>query len=134
MMKTTEIRLMATLLLISSCMGYMEWGATNSSFIIGAEIEVFRKLLNNPLDVSHPLILFPLAGQLLLLFSAFRKKPTEILIFCAIVMLSFLLLFIFIIGLLSLHMKMIFFNLPFIALSVWFVLRWRKQRRMAATA
>lgn len=115
------------LVLASLCV-YLEWGGHQSTFLIWAEAEVFKKLVTNPADVLHPLILLPLAGQLMLIASIFTKTPRRWLTFSGLACLGLLPLFVFVIGLISLHYKIVLCSLPFMACAVHTILINRRQK------
>jgi len=114
-------------LLLAFSICYLEWGGGNSSFIFQAEYELFSsrdKLLSS---LTHPLILGGLVGQILLLYSAFKKEPNRRLNSIGILMLSPVVVLAFLAGVLSLNFKMIAAALPFIVLAVIYFLKYRKQ-------
>ncbi len=106
------------LLIITSLVGYLEWSGNNHIFLFKAEAEIFLKLFTNPLSVLHPFTILPLVGQILLLITLFQKTPNKTLSFISIAGLGLLLGFMFIIGLLSLNLKVIISSIPFIIVSV----------------
>lgn len=113
-MKNSQLKV---LLLISTFIGYLEWGTDQSSFIVQSEWEVLKKLPEDPLSSLHPFILLPVAGQLLLLFDIIKKNKGKKLSVIAIVLMSLLYLMILFIGLLDMNFKKILSALPFFILS-----------------
>jgi len=126
-MKTSTLRLVNIGLLLAFSICYLEWGGGNSSFIFQAEYELFKKTDNLLSSLTHPLILAGLAGQILLLYSIFSKKPKKMLNTIGILILSPVVLLAFLAGALSLNFKMIAASLPFIILAVVYFLKYRKQ-------
>lgn len=121
------LRLINIGLLLAFSICYLEWGGGNSSFIFQAEYELFSnrdKLLSS---LTHPLILAGLIGQILLLYSAFKKEPHRTLNSIGILILSPVVLLALLAGMLSLNFKMIAAALPFIILSVIYFWKYRKQ-------
>lgn len=121
------LRLINIGLLLAFSICYLEWGGGNSSFIFQAEYELFSnrdKLLSS---LTHPLILAGLIGQILLLYSAFKKEPNRMLNSIGILILSPVVLLALLAGALSLNFKMIAAALPFIILSVIYFWKYRKQ-------
>lgn len=114
-MKTKIINL---LLVLTSLLGYLEWGGNNHMFLFQGEFEILKKLFTEPDSVVHPFVLMPLAGQLALVTTLFQKKPSRVLTLIGVIGLSVLLFFIFIIGLISFHFKEALSALPFILLSL----------------
>lgn len=105
------------LLLISTFIGYLEWGTDKSSFIIQSEWEVLKKIPEDPLSALHPFILLPIAGQLLLVFDILKKNQGKKLSVVAIAFMSLLYLMILFIGLLDMNFKKILSALPFFIIS-----------------
>lgn len=101
-------------LLLTSLFGYLEWGKDNHLFLFQAQMQILSKLFSDPHSVIHPFILLPLTGQLILLISVFQKKPSRLLTFTGLSFLSLLLVFIFVIGLISFNIKILLSVLPFI--------------------
>lgn len=101
-------------LILTSLIGYLEWGGGNNMFLIQGEIEVVSKLFSNPNSVIHPLTLLPLLGQVLLIFTLFQRNPSKILTFLGMGSLGVLLLLMFVIGLMNVNFKIIASVLPFL--------------------
>lgn len=72
-------KLLNFLLIVTSLLGYLEWGGDNHIFLFKAEAEILSKLFTDPLSVLHPFTLLPLAGQIILLITLFQKKTWYIL-------------------------------------------------------
>ena len=70
-------RLLHALLLLTSLFGYLEWGEDRRMFLFQVEWEVIARALEAPLAVLHPLVVLPLAGQLLLLVNLLRDRPVR---------------------------------------------------------
>jgi type IV secretory pathway VirB6-like protein len=108
-------------LVLSSFIGYLEWGKDSKSFLIQAELEVLSKIFTDPASVVHPFTLVPLMGQILLLITLFQKKPSRLLAFIGIGSIGILLLFMFFIGILSFNLKILASTIPFIVLCFAFI-------------
>jgi hypothetical protein len=106
------------LLIATSLLGYLEWGGNNNSFLFAAELEIFHKLLDAPASNLHPFIILPLLGQIILLITLFQKMPNKKLTYLGIACLGLLLLFILVIGILSLNIKIIISTIPFVVTAV----------------
>jgi len=128
-MKNSQLKI---LLLISTFIGYLEWGTDQSSFIVQSEWEVLKKVPEDPLSLLHPFILLPVAGQLLLLFDIIKKNKGKKLSVIAIVLMSLLYLMILFIGLLDMNFKKIFSALPFFILS-FVIIRSKKTKTSTDT-
>ena len=114
-------------LVLSSLIGYLEWGGDNSMFLIEGEIDVLVKLFTNPLSVLHPFTLLPLTGQILLLISLFQERPGKRLTYIGIGCIAILLVFMFAIGIMSTNFKILLSTVPFLVLAVLTILHQRKQ-------
>lgn len=106
---------------MSSLFGYLEWGGGNASFLYESEKMVLVKLFSDPLSVAHPFILLPILGQVILLITFFQKNPSGRLIVVGTSLIGVLLGFMFVIGLLSFHLKILISTIPFLVFSVWLV-------------
>jgi len=67
-------------LLLTSLIGYLEWGGNNNTFLFQAEGEILSKLFTDPGSVVHPFTLLPMTGQLILIVTLFLKEPTKIIV------------------------------------------------------
>ena len=114
--------------LLTSLFGYLEWGRDMHMFLFQGEAEIFIKLFRDPMSVIHPLTLLPLAGQLVLIYTLFQKKPGRALTYIGVACLSVLLLFIFLIGVISLNYKITISVIPFIVSAVLAVIHQRKSK------
>ena len=83
-------------------------------FLVQGEIEVISKLFIDPGSALHPLTLLPLVGQVLLVITLFQKSPSRLLTYLGLSGISVLLIFMLIIGLLSLNIKITLSALPFL--------------------
>lgn len=112
-------KILNALLIVSSLLGYLEWGNANSSFLFEAEWEVVKGLIANPGSVAHPFTIIPLVGQLLLFISLFQKKPSCTLTYSGIACLGLLLGLIFLIAIMGFNLKILASTLPFILLAAY---------------
>lgn len=110
-------KLMNLLVLLSSLIGYLEWGGNNSSFLFQVELEIISKLFTDPLAIVHPFTILPLLGQLLLFITLFQSEPAKILTYISIGGLGVLLGLMFLIGLIDLNFKIIISTVPFLMVS-----------------
>jgi len=110
-------KILNSLLIVTSSLGYLEWGQDNKSFLFLAEIEILSKVFTDPESVIHPFTLLPLAGQLLLLVTLFQKKPSKLLTYVGLLGIGILLAFMFAIGLLSGNYKIVLSTIPFLAIG-----------------
>ena len=111
-------KILNTLLVLSSLIGYLEWSGNNHLFIVEAEREIILKLFKDANSIIHPLIILPIGGQILLLLTLFQKKPNKIMTYISIAMLGCLLYLMLFIGIFSFNYKIIISTLPFLFISI----------------
>ena len=116
-------KFLSLLILLSSLIGYLEWGGGNSGYLFSLEYDLIRKGMSSN-ELMHPFILLPLVGQILLLVSMFY--PKRALVITGILLLSVIMLMILLVGLLSMNFKIILSALPFLVLSVYYIISSRK--------
>jgi len=121
----TRPRILSLLLLLTSGLGYLAWGRDQHAFLFQAEAEVFRHVASRRDALTHPLVLLPLLGQVLLLITVLMSRPKRLLMYVGIGAIGILLLMILVIGLLVRDTRMIFSTVPF-----WIVvsMTWRYYR------
>lgn len=112
-------KLLNAALILTSLVGYLEWGQDNSILLFQAEYDILLKLFIDPKSVLHPFTLLPLFGQILLAITLFQKEPGKKLTFFGIGGIGILFLLMFAIGIMSTNFKILVSTLPF--LSVAFV-------------
>jgi hypothetical protein len=115
------------LLILTSFIGYLEWGGGSSTLLIQAEVEIISKLFTDPISAIHPFTILPLVGQLLLLYTLFQKKPGTYLTYFGIGGIGILLALMFIIGLMSFNYKIILSTLPFLVTALLAIRHYRKR-------
>ena len=110
-------------------LGYLEWGKSNNIFLYKAEKEILVKLFTNPSSVIHPLILLPLFGQMILLFTLFQKSPSKLLTLLGLFSLAMLFVVMLFIGLISKNYKIILSTIPFLTIATFVILHhWNKNK------
>jgi len=118
--------LLLILVIISSGLGYLEWGADQSTFLYQAEYDLLLKLITNPISVLHPFTILPLLGQLLLVAALLFKRLPKALTYAGVVMIGLLFGFILFAGLLTMDLRIMASTVPFILFSVLLI---REERR-----
>ena len=106
--------MLTLLLILTSLLGYLEWGDNQHLFLFQAEADIFLKMWTKPAEVIHPFTVLPLFGQFILLFTFFQKNPSAIWIWLGMAGIGLLLGLMFVIGLISLNYKIGFSTLPFL--------------------
>lgn len=120
-------KLLNAFLILTSLLGYLEWGGGNKMFLFQAEQEIVTKLFQDPLSVVHPFTLLPLFGQLILFFTLFQRTPGRVLTLLGLGCLSILLLFMFLIGLISFNYKILFSTVPFLVAGILTIMELRRK-------
>ncbi len=115
-------------LILTSLIGYLEWGGDNQSFLFQTEYELLSKVITDPQSIAHPFIVLPLLGQLLLVITLFQKNPNKILTYIGLGGLAVLLFFMFLIGLMSFNIKILLSTIPFLVLCVLTIRHHRKKK------
>ena len=121
-----KLKVYISLTIVSSLIGFLEWGHNNSTFIFHGEVEVIQKLFTDPASVVHPLTIIPLIGQIILIVAFLQPVPNKKLAYAGVICISTLLLLIFIIGLITLNYKTILSTLPFLTFAVLTIRTLRK--------
>jgi hypothetical protein len=110
-------KLLNAALIITSLMGYLEWGTEQHMFLFEGEWDILSKLFTEPLSVLHPFTLLPLIGQLLLVITLFQKRASTILTMIGMAGMGLLLLFMFFIGMMELNYRIALSCLPFVLVA-----------------
>lgn len=121
-------KILNSLLIVTSLLGYLEWSGGSHIFLFQGEAEIIFKLFTNPVSVIHLFTLLPLVGQILLLFTLFQKIPSKFLTYISIAGLGLLFGFMFLIGLISMNYKIIFSTIPFLTVTVLTIRHYGKRK------
>ncbi len=122
-------KILNSLLIFTSLLGYLEWSGDSHTFLFQAEAEIIYKLITAPASVIHPFILLPLLGHILLVITLFQKSPSKILTYISMSGLGLLLGFMFFIGIISMNIKITLSTIPFIIVVVLTILHLRKSKK-----
>ncbi|MEZ4942197.1 MAG: hypothetical protein R3D58_15070 [Saprospiraceae bacterium] len=106
-MISTQKRLGLLVAILSFLGCYLEWGKGQRAFIYQVAVDLFRKGFNNSDSLSHPLVLLPFAGLLLLLYCLFARQFSKRLFLIGAGMVGLLVFFVLLSGLLSANLKML---------------------------
>lgn len=110
-------KLLNAALVVTSLIGYLEWGGGNSAFLFEAEWALLVQLVRDPASTLHPFTLFPLAGQVMLLVTLFQRPPSRWLTYLGLGGLGLLLGFMFVIGLLGMNLWTVVSCVPFLVVA-----------------
>lgn len=127
MTHSLKSKLLNLLLLITSLFGFLEWGAGNHRFLFQAEAEIIEKMIADPSNGLHPLVILPLIGQILLLITLFQQNPGKIITHIGMFSLGILLLLMFFIGCIDFNLKILASSIPFLLMAVLTILHHRKK-------
>jgi hypothetical protein len=116
-------------LILTSLIGYLEWGRGQSVLLLQAEAEMFSRALTDPAEVIHPLTLLPVLGQLALIFTLFQKAPGKALTYAGIAGIGILFALMFFIGVIDLNVRILASTLPFLIFAVLAIRQHRASRR-----
>ena len=118
-------KLLIGIVLLSSLIGYLQWGPDQETYLFQAEWELVQKLTSDPFSVLHPFTLIPFFGQICLLISLVQKSPPKAWVFLGIGSIGVLILMILFVGILSLNIKIILSTFPFLIFSTWIIWKLR---------
>jgi hypothetical protein len=113
----TKSKILNALLILTSLMGYLEWGKDNRVFLFQAEGQILLRMINEPVAVAHPFTILPMLGQFILLITLLQKNPGKILTYTGMIGIGVLLAFMFVIGLISFNGKILISTLPFLVVA-----------------
>lgn len=122
-------KILHLLLIITSLVGFLEWGGNNHSFLFQAEAELLSILFTAPTSVMHPFTILPLLGQIVLVITLFQRTPNKTMSYISIGCLGILLAFIFVIGLMELNFKIIISTIPFLVVAILTIRHNRKNKQ-----
>ena len=100
-------------LLIAFQFCYLEW-PNHAMFVFQTEIEIFSKTASLFDNLTHPIILLGLITQIILLTAVFYQKLNKKVNSIAVLLLSILVLFFFLIGILGWNYKIMASTTPFL--------------------
>lgn len=98
---------------------YLEWGSGQSAFLYEAALQVFSQRESAGDNFSHPLVLLPFAGLIILLYQAFQPVPNRRWVYIGLALPAILVLFILLVGVLSANWKVMVSTMPFLGAAVW---------------
>ncbi|MEZ5046829.1 MAG: hypothetical protein R2831_07530 [Chitinophagaceae bacterium] len=99
---------------------YLAWGQDQKAYVYEIVQTLFKKGFSQSESFTHPLILMPLLGIIILAIQLFVKLPRAIL-YIGIGLMSVLVAFILLAGILSLQPKMVLPPIFFIALVIVYI-------------
>lgn len=120
-------KILNTLLIISSLFGFLEWGQNKKIFLFQIETEIFSKILKDPLSLTHPFILIPLIGQVLLFLTFIQHNPSKIMTYIGMGGIGILMALVFLVGCLNFNLMIILSTIPFLSISFFTIKHHRKE-------
>ncbi len=107
--------------LLSFLVCYLEWGQGTSSFVFEIEYLLIFQKSGKADSFTHPLVLLPFVGQLLVLYSLFQEPPRKRLVFIGLSLMGLLVVMLLLVGVLSRNPKIALSTVPFLLSSLWCV-------------
>ena len=124
-----NLRILNLLLIIAFSFCYLEWAGGNSSFVWEAEYQIFFEKQNLLQSITHPIIMFGLTGQILLLLAVIFPKMKRWINTIGVVLLGLPVLVFFIIGLLVLDFRVAGSTLPYLILTFLYFKQVRRLKK-----
>lgn len=121
-------RLINAALFVTFLFCLIEWGGGHSYFLFQMEYEFFTQINEKLGSFTHPLILLPFCGQLLLLVTFLQKQPSRKLSMAGLLLTVPLAFMILLAGIFSLNYKMIISVMPYTIAAVYFIIIYRAGR------
>ncbi|HSD14243.1 MAG TPA: hypothetical protein VLB74_06320 [Flavobacterium sp.] len=115
-------------LLITSLFGYTEWGQGKSAFLYEIEYELLFRQTHSLENLTHPLILASIGGQLILLYCVIKNNSPKKLNVFGMILISILMLLVLLVGVLSSNHKITLSALPFLCFAVLLIIAIKKER------
>ncbi len=122
-------KILNLLLLLSSFFGYLEWGKGQHRYIFELEYELFFTLPHKLTNLSHPLILLPLLGQVLLFYTLLQKTPGKKITYIGMICIGILMLLLLFIGIMEKNGQIMAGAAPFILISVIILFYHRSEKK-----
>jgi len=98
---------------------YLEWPPDNSMFVYQMAYQIFFEKGDLQNNLSHPAILLPLLGLLILLYQAFQKEPSKRWAILGMILPALLVLLLLFIGISGQNMRILAGTLPFLLSAGW---------------
>jgi lipopolysaccharide export LptBFGC system permease protein LptF len=98
---------------------YVEWGGQQPAFVYEAVYTIFSQPTSEESNFSHPLILLPFVGLLILLALLFQKNPRRSGAIAGLALPGLLVFFIRLSGVLGRNYKTVLSTMPFIISAAW---------------
>jgi len=115
-------------LLLAFSILYMEWGRGQSAYVFEVEYDLLFRKKNLLESITHPVILFGLTGQLLLLGSVIKRN--RFLNLAGVLLLSAVAILISAAALSGMNLKMLLLAAPFLSLMVLYFLKVEKKKNV----
>lgn len=120
-------------LVLTSFLGYLEWGGGQSTFLLEAEIRLFAQGIRDPSSVVHPFIVLPLLGQIALVWTLFQRSPSRWLAYVGIAGIGLLFALLLFIGVIARNIGIFAGTMPFAVMSIVTIRYHRRQAHSPAS-
>lgn len=118
-----RLKLIILALLLTSLLGYTEWGKNQSILVFQMEYELFFGSKGSLNSFLHPFIALPLLGQFVLIFQLFLVTPKRRWILSGASLIALLYPLYFAVGIVTLKYKIVISTLPFLFFYVVLLLK-----------
>jgi len=123
-------RLALFFVFVSFLFCYLEWGKDQSSFVYEVLYQILFKQGDPQNSFSHPLVLLPFVGELILLFLVFQKEPNKRWTYIGMLLPGILVLFLLFIGVISQNIKIAASTVPFLLSAGWVIWVFRYEKKV----
>jgi hypothetical protein len=120
-------KLLNILLIMTSLIGYLEW-PNNHGFLFQLQYELLFGSARDFKNFLHPAILFPMTGELILIFTMFQKIPDRILTLIGLACVAVIMILLMIVGVASTNIKIAGSTIPFF-ITTYFVLKYNLKKK-----
>jgi hypothetical protein len=107
-------RFLHPVLVLTSLIGYLEWGQGHHTFLFSLEYDIITTMFRNPTAILHPFVIVPLFGHIILIGTSFQRNPPRLYTYVGMACISVLLFMMFVVGCLSMNIKIILSTMPFL--------------------
>ena len=118
-------------LILTSLVGYLEWGEGQHQFVFEVLGTLFTQLLEDPASVLHPLTVLPFLGLVLWIIAFIQLTPSKRLVYAGIILMGLLFAMLVVVGVLGSHWKILVATIPFWGMVVFTIRHFRKMKKKA---
>jgi hypothetical protein len=120
-------KILIILLILTSLIGYLEW-PNNHGFLFQLQYELLFGSARDIKNFLHPAILFPMTGELILVYTLFQKIPGRILTLIGLACIAVIMIILFIVGVTASNFKIVASAMPFF-ITAFFVFKFNIKKK-----